>query len=236
MPNQFFRFKQFIVRQEGSAMKVGTDGVLLGAWTSIGDAKRILDVGTGTGLIALMLAQRSNALIDAVEIDENSALQAINNVNTSRWGERVNIYNKSFQDYANETNHIYDLIVSNPPYFVNSLKSEEVARMVARHNEQLPHSDLLKGITNLLAENGRFVGIFPYVEGNIFVAEASKYELYCNKRVSIHGKVNGPVKRLMLDFGKQKMPLEESVIAIRGVDAEYTPDYISLTKDFYLAF
>jgi tRNA1Val (adenine37-N6)-methyltransferase len=236
MPNQFFRFKQFAVRQERSAMKVGTDGVLLGAWANIGNTKRVLDVGTGTGLIALMIAQRSAALIDAVEIDENSALQAIENVKSSRWSERIKVYNKSFQDFTSETINRYDLIVSNPPYFVNSLKSEEVARMVARHNEQLSHSELLYGVSKLLTDHGRFVGIFPYVEGNIFVAEASKYGLFCISRVSIHGKVNGPIKRVMLNFSRHKQPLEESVLSIRGFDSEYTPEYVQLTKDFYLAF
>jgi tRNA1Val (adenine37-N6)-methyltransferase len=236
MPNQYFRFKQFAIRQEKSAMKVGTDGVLIGAWVNIGEAKRILDVGTGTGLIALMIAQRSSAFIDAVEIDENSAAQATENVANSRWNNRVKVYNLSFQDFSNETNHKYDLIVSNPPYFVNSLKSDEITRTVARHNEQLPHSHLLQGIEKLLASNGRFVGIFPYVEGNIFVAEASTHGLYCSKRVSIHGKINGPIKRLMLEFSREKFPLEESVLAVRGYDSEYTPEYIQLTKDFYLAF
>lgn len=217
-------------------MKVGTDGVMLGAWATIGNAKTILDVGTGTGLIALMLAQRSNATIDAVEIDEPSAQQAIVNVNSSRWQNRVAVHCQPFQQFAKEAGIRYDLIVSNPPYFIKSLKSEEAARTVARHNELLPHAELLEGINKLLNENGRFVGIFPYVEGNVFVALASTYSLYCTKRVSVYGKLNGSIKRLMLEFSRKKLPLEESTIAIRGVDGEYTPEYISLTKDFYLAF
>ncbi len=217
-------------------MKVGTDGVLLGAWANVDNTKTILDVGTGTGLIALMLAQRSNATIDAVEIDASSAQQAIENVNHSRWQNRVNIFNQSFQQFANNNERGYDLIVSNPPYFIKSLKSDEVARTVARHNELLPHADLLKGVSSLLNINGKFAGIFPYVEGNVFVALATEYGLYCIKRVSIYGKTNGPVKRLLLEFSREKTALTEDSLTIRNQHGEYTPEYINLTKDFYLAF
>jgi tRNA1Val (adenine37-N6)-methyltransferase len=236
MSNQSFRFKQFAVRQEKSAMKVGTDGVMLGAWAAIGDANNILDIGTGTGLIALMLAQRCNAKIDAVEIDEPSAQQAKGNVANSRWSNRVNIFCSSFQHFAKEANIKYELIVSNPPYFVKSLKSPEVARTVARHNELLPHHELIEGINTILAENGRFAGIFPYIEGNVFVAKASNYGLFCTKRVNVLGKVNGPVKRLLLEFERKPKTLVEETLCIRGDSSEYTAEYIRLTKDFYLAF
>jgi tRNA1Val (adenine37-N6)-methyltransferase len=236
MPNQYFRFKQFAIRQERSAMKVGTDGVLLGAWVNTGEAKRILDVGTGTGLIALMMAQRCNAIIDAVEIDEPSANQAKDNVETSRWSDRVSIYQEAFQDFASKSTQKYDLIVSNPPYFIKSLKPPEVARTVARHTDQLPYSDLLLGISKLLAKGGRFAGIFPYVEGNVFVAEASVYGLYCSKRVSVLGKTQGTVKRILLEFSQEKIPLVQEKLAIRDIESEYSTEYINLTKDFYLAF
>ncbi|MDD3893215.1 MAG: methyltransferase [Bacteroidales bacterium] len=236
MSNQSFRFKQFSVRQDKSAMKVGTDGVMLGAWADIGDASSILDIGTGTGLIALMLAQRCNAKIDAVEIDEPSAQQAKENVANSRWSSRVDVFCSSFQHFAKETDVKYELIVSNPPYFVNSLKSPEVARTVARHNELLPHQELIEGINTILAENGRFAGIFPYIEGNVFVAKASNYGLFCTKRLNILGKVNGPVKRLLLEFERTPKPLAEETLCIRGDNREYTPEYVQLTKDFYLAF
>ncbi len=236
MSNQSFRFKQFSVRQEKSAMKVGTDGVMLGAWAAIGDANRILDIGTGTGLIALMLAQRSNAKIDAVEIDEPSAQQAKDNFANSKWSNRINLFCSSFQNFAKESNEKYDLIVSNPPYFVKSLKSPEVARTVARHNELLPHDELIEGINTLLTEDGRFVGIFPYIEGNVFVAKASNYGLFCTKRVNVLGKVNGPVKRLLLEFERKHKALVEDTLCIRGDNSEYTAEYIELTKNFYLAF
>lgn len=236
MPNQYFRFKQFAIRQERVAMKVGTDGVMLGAWVSIDDANRILDIGTGTGLIALMLAQRTKAVIDAVEIDEPSAQQAIENVNNSRWKGRITIYCKSFQHFANEANVKYDLIVSNPPYFIKSLKSPEVSRTVARHNELLPHNELIEGINTVLSETGKFAGIFPYVEGNIFVAKASIYGLFCTKRVNVLGKAKDPVKRLLLEFERKPKALVEESFCIRGENDEYTAEYIQLTKNFYLAF
>ena len=236
MPNQYFRFKQFTVVQEKAAMKVGTDGVMLGAWASISDANRILDIGSGTGLIALMLAQRCNATIDAVEIDEPSAQQAKENVASSEWSDRVNVICSSFQHFARDANEKYDLIVSNPPYFVNSLKSPEVARTVARHNELLPHDELIEGINTLLAETGKFAGIFPYIEGNIFVVKAANYGLFCTKRVNVLGKVRGPVKRLLLEFERKPKALVEETFCIRGDNSEYTVEYIQLTKDFYLAF
>ena len=236
MPNNHFRFKQFVVHQEKSAMKVGTDGVLLGAWANVGSAKRILDVGTGTGLIALMLAQRSNVPIDAVEIDEPSAEQAKENVKRSRWADRISVYCKAFQAFERESSHKYDLIVSNPPYFVESLKSPEIARTIARHNELLPHSDLLKGLSNLLNENGRFVGIFPYVEGNVFIAKAVDYNLYCTRRTEVKGKTNGKPIRVLLEFSGSRRSMDENSISIRETDGGYTSDYITLTKDFYLAF
>ncbi len=217
-------------------MKVGTDGVLLGAWVNIGNAHRILDVGTGTGLIALMLAQRSSATIDAVEIDESSSQQAQENVNSSPWVNRITLFNQSFQSFALRETKKYDLIVSNPPYFIKSLKSPEKLRTVARHNELLSQDDLLAGIEKLISKDGRFAGIFPYLEGNIFTAKAANYNLYCIKRVTILGKEKQPPKRLLLEFCQEKKGLEESELTIRNSDDTFTEEYRQLTKDFYLAF
>jgi len=217
-------------------MKVGTDGVLLGAWVNIDSVKNILDVGTGTGLIALMIAQRSSALIDAVEIDELSSQQALENVENSPWKDRITIFNESFQSFALKETKKYNLIVSNPPYFIKSLKSPELARTTARHTELLPHEDLLNGICKLLEANGRFAGIFPYLEGNIFTAKAANYGLYCQKRVNILGKEKQPPKRLLLEFCQEKKGLEESELIIRNSDDTFSEKYKLLTKDFYLAF
>ncbi len=217
-------------------MKVGTDGVLLGAWADVGEAKSILDVGTGTGLIAIMLAQRSDAAIDAVEVDSMSALQAKENVSNSSWASRITVENKSFQEFSSECSFRYDLIVSNPPYFINSHKSPSEGRSLARHTDELPYDDLLKGINALLSSKGRFAGIFPYVEGNIFIAKAATYGLYCNKKVNVLGKRKGTIKRLLLEFSCIKEPLTERSLAIRCDQEGYAPEYKQLTKDFYLNF
>lgn len=236
MGNPYFRFKQFTIFQDHSAMKVGTDGVLLGAWADVVHAQTILDIGTGTGIIALMLAQRSNALIEAVEIDQGAARQAQDNIDKSPWANRVTVYHSAFQDFAQRANKTYDLIVSNPPYFVQSLPSPQLERTVARHNELLPHHELLEGINLLLSPNGRFVGIFPYVEGNVFVALATQYALFCTKRLNVAGKEGAPVKRLVLEFSRSSQPLEEVDFSIRNSQGEYSEEYVELTKDFYLGF
>lgn len=236
MANNFFRFKQFTVRQEKSVMKVGTDGVLLGAWVDASGVKNILDVGTGSGLIALMLAQRSSAKVDAVEIDEPSFIQAMENAAKSPWSERITLYHKSFQSFAESAEKKYDLIVSNPPYFIKSLQPTEAARAAARHADELPQADLVSGVIALLEQNGRFAAIFPYVEGNIFVARAAASGLYCCKRVNVNGKQGTGVKRLLLEFSKEKLPLDESELTIRDINDGFTLDYQRLTKDFYLAF
>ncbi|HOP04611.1 MAG TPA: methyltransferase [Tenuifilaceae bacterium] len=236
MANNFFRFKQFTVRQENAAMKVGTDGVLLGAWADTTDANTILDIGTGTGLIAIMLAQRSQAKIDAVEIDTPSFYQAKDNIAKCPWSNRISLFNISFQDFSKQHRGTYDLIVSNPPYFIKSLKSTETSRNSARHNEELPQDDLVEGVNQLLTNEGTFSAIFPYIEGNIFVAKAAAKGLFCSKRVNVTGKQGTGVKRLLLEFSKRKFPYEESELTIRNVDDGFTPEYKLLTKDFYLAF
>lgn len=236
MANNFFRFKQFTVRQEKSVMKVGTDGVLLGAWADVSGAKLILDVGTGSGLIALMFAQRSSAKVDAVEIDEPSFIQAKENVSKCPWSERITLYHQSFQSFAKSAERKYDLIVSNPPYFIKSLQPTEAARAAARHADELPQADLVSGVNDLLEPNGRFAAIFPYVEGNIFVARAAASGLYCCKRVNVIGKQGTGTKRLLLEFRKEKLPVDESELTIRDINDGFTNEYRLLTKDFYLAF
>lgn len=225
-----------MVRQEGAAMKVGTDGVLLGAWVNIENAQSILDVGSGTGLISLMLAQRSNATIDAVEIDESSHLQATENVKKSPWSNRVHLVNKSFQSFAFEVDAKYDLIVSNPPYFVNSLKPPGLGRSYARHAEQLPHAELLEGIIKAIKPSGRFCGIFPYVEGNVFVVSAATKGLFCIRKLNITSKPKGVVKRILVEFSFNRQLIDETTLSIYTNDGGYTDEYKELTKDFYLAF
>ena len=237
MPNTYFKFKQFTISQTHAAMKVGTDGVLLGAWADISNANRILDIGTGTGVIALMLAQRNaTALIDAVEIDTPSAKQAEANAAKSHWGNRITIANKSFQDFVAESDNWYDLIVSNPPYFEQSLKSPFEHKTLVRHNDTLPYDELLNGISRLLTNKGKFCGVFPYTEGNVFIAKATTYGLFCNKRLNIQSKPNRNTLRMLIQLEMEKKPIEESTLCIHDLEGNYTDEYNQLTADFYLAF
>lgn len=237
MPNSFFRFKQFTVYQEQAAMKVGTDGVLLGAWATIGDnVNRILDIGTGTGIVALMLAQRSIAQIDAVEIDESSAKQAKANFELSQWANRLAVHQTDFQSYSKSCVLKYDLVVSNPPYFSRSLKSPELARTLVRHTDLLPHNQLLEGVSLVLSATGSFCAVFPYTEGNVFVAIAATHGLYCNRRLNIYSIPGKPVIRVLLEFSFSRGLMEEQDIYIHNKEGHYTEAYKNLTKDFYLAF
>ncbi|HAF27639.1 MAG TPA: tRNA (adenosine(37)-N6)-methyltransferase TrmM [Bacteroidales bacterium] len=237
MPNNYFKFKQFTVHQDKCAMKVGADGVLLGAWASCEHAQTILDIGTGTGLIALMLAQRSNSSIDAIEIDADACKQAADNANKSPWKERINIINQSFQDFSKETNKNYDLIVSNPPYFQNSLVAPNPKRTDARHNSNLELEDIIMGSIKLLNENGKLNLILPYLEGNMFIVKAAEYNLFCVRQTKILPKPGAEPKRLLLEFMKTKKPLVEQEIIIElNKRHDYSDAYKNLTKDFYLAF
>jgi tRNA1Val (adenine37-N6)-methyltransferase len=238
MSNNNFRFKQFVIEQDKSAMKVGVDGVMLGAWADAVNAASILDVGTGTGLIAIMMAQRNGtAHIDAVEIDRQSYEQAAKNVNNCKWKERISVIHEKFQTFAETCQKRYDLIVSNPPYFIASLQSPEMQRTVARHSASLTQDDLLKGIDIILADTGKFAAIFPYVEANIFIAKAAAQNLFCNKKLNIKPDSEKPIKRIMLEFSRIKHKLVENIICIEtGERHNYTSEYRMFTKDFYLKF
>jgi tRNA1Val (adenine37-N6)-methyltransferase len=237
MPNDYFRFKQFTIYQDKCAMKVGTDGVLLGSWADCKNAKSILDIGTGTGLIALMLAQRSNVKIDAVEIDEEASSQAKENVAKSDWKDSIQILNLPFQEFCKSTNAKYDLIVSNPPYFQNSLFAPDKKRTDARHNSNLELEELLDGAIKLLNDNGVFSLILPYVEGTMFILKASEKNLFCTCQTKVLPRPNREPKRLLLEFMKIKKPLVEQEIIIElNKRHEYSDAYKNLTKEFYLAF
>lgn len=218
-------------------MRVNTDGVLLGAWANAHDANRILDIGTGTGVIALMLAQRNpNARIDAIEIDTQSAAEAKNNIAISPWANRIDVINCSFQSFAKALNHQYDLIVSNPPYFNQSLKSPDTNRNLSRHSDTLPYNELIDGIKKMLAPCGRFCGVFPYSEGNVFIAQAASQGLYCTHKVNVLSRPNRKVLRILIQLEANKANAVESTLAIHNNDAGYSDDYIQLTREFYLAF
>ena len=236
MGRNYFRFKQFVIKQEGAAMKVGTDGVLLGAWADINKVVNVLDIGTGSGVIALMIAQRCEANIQAVEIDSASVIQAKSNFESSPWADRLVIQAFSIQTYVQNQTSKFDLIVSNPPYFNKSLKPPTPERVITRHTDQLSNKDLLSAVSKLLQPEGRFCAIFPYIEGNIFIAEAANYGLYCNKKLYIQTKPTKPIIRILVDLSFVKRKLVENTISIHTIDGEYTNEYKELTTDFYLAF
>lgn len=236
MANSYFKFKQFTINQDKCAFKVGTDGVLLGACADITGKKKILDIGTGTGLIALMLAQRSDAEIVAIEPDYYSFIQATENVRHSKWSSRIKVENTLLQDYVPD-NFRFDLIVTNPPYFIDSVKNPDPAKSKARHNDSLTHSDILKGAGRLLDKDGLLQLILPYDEGNIFIAEAQEYGFYCNNILKIRPTRSALIRRLILGFSRKTgMPAEHFLTIEKGKRHEFTDDYISLIKDFYLKF
>ncbi len=218
-------------------MKVGTDAVLLGSWVNASQAKTILDIGTGTGIISLMLAQKSNAEIDAIDIDQNSFDQAAENISECKWNNRIHIHHISLQQYANECKHKYDLIVSNPPYFIDSSKASEESRTNARHTDQLPFCDLLKGVLNLLSSNGHFYVILPTKESQVFREMAEEQKLFLTKLTRVITRTDKPEKRLLMKFEFTQKAIEEDVITIEKDERHiYTDEYKQLTKDYYIAF
>lgn len=236
MANSYFIFKQFTINQDKCPFKVGTDGVLLGACADITEKKRILDIGTGTGLIALMIAQRCDAEIFAIEPHRNSYLQAMQNVADSKFADRIRVENFTLQDFTTDKIK-FDLIVTNPPYFIDSLKNPDPAKSNARHNDSLTHEDILKGAERLLDDGGAFQLILPYDEGNIFIAEAQEYGYFCNSILKIRPMPSIEIRRLILGFSRRRTKPSESFLTIeKGKRHEYTGEYISLTKDFYLKF
>lgn len=233
MPNQYFKFKQFTIEQSDCAMKVGTDGVLLGAWTPVDDAHRILDVGTGTGLIALQLAQRQpHASIDAIEIDAQAASQARCNVQASPWADRVNIICQDFRCY--ESAQPYQLIVSNPPYFVDALRCPDAQRNAARHTDRLNYEVLFAQSAKLLHPDGRLCIIVPSEVGQLVVDTAWKYGLHPRKQLHIFTKPQKPCRRWILLFGFGLSACQHDTLYIHQPDGNYTTDYQQLTRDFYL--
>ena len=238
MSKKHFRFKQFNIRHDKCAMKVGTDGVLLGAWCDVKGVSRVLDIGTGSGLIALMLAQRNaECQIDAVEIDGQSFRQATENASASPWPERINIIQCSFQDFSVQAFRKYDLIVTNPPYFRNSLPNPGPERTAARHSASLGMSDLLEGVKELLDDHGRFCMIMPVNEAVLFTEKAGRSDLYCRKMTFVLPNPGKPPKRYLLEFSRFDGRLIKSDLVIE-LDRRhhYSPEFKKLTEDFYLYF
>ena len=230
-----FRFKQFKINQDRCAMKIGTDGVLLGAWTNIKNADSILDIGAGTGVIALMLAQRSNAeVIDAIEIDSNAYEQCVENFESSLWGDRLYCYHAGLDEFIEEVEDVYDVIVCNPPFYTESVPSGDLQRDKARQNEFLPFNELLEGVSALIAKNGIFSTIIPFKEKDDFIRMAATFDLFPSRCLQVKGNPASEVKRVLLEFSKQKKAFEVLDLTIEKERHVYTMEYVNLTKDFYI--
>jgi tRNA1Val (adenine37-N6)-methyltransferase len=230
-----FRFRQFSVEDEQSSMRIGTDAVLLGAWTDPENRTAILDIGTGCGVIALMMAQKCDGTITAIDIDEDSAHQASGNFRNSRWNGRMNAIHCSFQEFSRLPGRSFDLIMTNPPYFRNSLKSPLTSRNFARHDDQLNTHDLLTGVSGILCPDGKFCLILPAVDATTFQSDAKEHGLFLVRQLQVKSKPGTNPKRIAMEFAFSPPGLvvtEE--IFIRREDNSYTDAYRELTKDFYI--
>lgn len=217
-------------------MKIGTDAVLLGTWTPLTNKPyNILDIGTGTGVLALILAQRSTAeQIDAIEIDDKAFEQATDNFESSPWNNRLFCFHAGLDEFMDEPEDEYDLIISNPPFYTENYKTENTQRDLARFEDALPFEDLVEAADLLLSENGIFSVIIPFKEEERFLALAKDFELYPLKITRVKGTPNTEIKRSLLAFTRiQQTPLIDELI-IETARHQYTPEYIELTKDFYL--
>ena len=234
MSETSFRFRQFTVHQDKCAMKVGTDSVLFGSWVQPFNANRILDVGTGTGILALMMAQKSEATIDAVDIDESAHSQSCENFKLSPWFQRLHSFHSSFQEFAcGKIPESYDLIIANPPYFHQASKPFGESRINARHNDALSFDELVAGVKKLLHPRGRLCVILPCKEGMEFMDKAQREGLFCHELVRVKTKAEKGEKRLIMEFGLTIGIANESELIIQEEDGSFTNEYVELTKDFY---
>jgi tRNA1Val (adenine37-N6)-methyltransferase len=232
-----FQFKQFTVQQDRCAMKIGTDGVLLGAWCPIeNNPFSVLDIGAGTGILALMLAQRSNAQqIDALEIDENAYEQCVDNFESSPWGDRLFCFHAGLDEFMDEPEEEYDIIISNPPFYSEDYKTESEQRDIARFQDALPFEDLIEAANLLLSENGIFAVIIPFKEEERFIDLCAEAELYPVKVTRVKGTPTSEIKRSLLAFKRYELSvLTAEELVIETARHQYTEEYIALTKDFYL--
>jgi tRNA1Val (adenine37-N6)-methyltransferase len=232
-----FKFKQFTVEQDRCAMKIGTDSVLLGSWCPIdNNPNSILDVGAGTGILSLMLAQRTNAdQIDALEIDEEAYEQCVENFENSPWADRLFCFHAGLDEFVEDPEDEYDIIISNPPFYAEDFKTDNSQRDLARFQDALPFEELIEAADLLLSENGIFAVIIPYKEEEKFIDLCAEFELYPVKVTRVKGSHKTPIVRSLLAFKRYELSVllaDELVIEINR--HEYTDVYINLTKDFYL--
>lgn len=235
MRERLFRFKQFSVSHNKCAMKVGTDGVLLGAWCDVENATNVLDVGTGSGLIALMVAQRNDsARITAIDIEQLAVEEANENFQNSPWTDRLHAELADFVTFATTTGQRFDLIVSNPPFFADSLKSPNANRSTARHTDQLPFSKLISGAAAMLAPNGIICLITPADSENYIAKLVIENSLYIAGKTYVHPTVGADAKRILWKISACNTNCVENALTIEIERHKYTDEYINLTRDFYL--
>lgn len=225
-------FKQFKVEHDQCAMKVSTDGILLGAWAKLVSGQRALDIGTGTGLLALMCKQRAaNLVITAVEIDEPAYIQAKQNIANSPWPD-IALFHQSIQNFA--ADELFDVVISNPPYFNNSLKGDDTARNAARHTDGLSFSQLIAAFKRLTHHAALFNLILPSSEAQLFIAQASAQGLYLQHLCLVQTKKTKPATRSLMCFGYQEVDCNPQHLIIHNEDGQYSDDFVKLCKDFYL--
>lgn len=236
MTSKPFIFKNFRVDQDQCAMKIGTDGVLLGAWTPVeNNPFSILDIGAGTGVLSLMMAQRSHAeIVDALEIDDSAYVQCVNNFEQSPWGDRLFCYHTSLKEFADEIDDQYDLIICNPPFFSEETKTENYQKDLARFQDAMPFPILVESVSKLLSENGTFSVVIPFKEESRFTSIASEFKLYPNRILHVKGNPSSEIKRSFITFSFHQSTIIKDILTIEISRHEYTPEYINLTKDFYL--
>lgn len=232
-----FNFKQFSVQQDQSAMKIGTDAILLGAWCPIeNNPNAILDIGAGTGILSLMLAQRTFAeQIDAIEIEENAYEECVSNFENAPWSDRLFCFHAGLDEFVDEPEDEYDLIVSNPPFYAEDFKTDNSSRDLARFQDAMPFEDLVEAADLLLSDNGIFAVVIPYKEEERFIDLCANVELYPIKVTRVKGSHTTPIVRSLLAFKRYELSVldaDELVVEINR--HEYTDEYINLTKEFYL--
>ena len=235
--NNYFQFKQFLVHQQKTAMRVGTDGVLLGAWVNVQNEQKILDIGTGTGVIALMMAQRTSAKITGIEIEKNAADEARNNSQNSPWPERIEIKHISFQEFAYRSDKKFDLIISNPPFYENDQKSTNSKLSIAKHCDFLTFDELLFGAEKLLTSEGKLAIILPVIQAERLIEKAKKIGLYLFRLTNVKPTPIKVVNRYLMEFSKKNTELKGDCLTIFEKDGKHSSKpYQNLTKDFYLNF
>lgn len=238
MASEVFQFKQFCVAHDQCAMKVGTDAVLLGAWATVDhQPNAVLDIGAGSGILALMIAQRSTAeLIDALEIDASAYEQCVANFEQSPWSDRLFCYHASLEEFTEEIEDKYDLIVSNPPFYTNHFDTQNDARNRARFEYAMPFNQLIASVQKLLSNVGQFCIIIPYSAEKTFRTLAQAYGLFSNNIVYVRGEKQGEIKRCLMAFSFENRQTNFQEMYLEEGRHSYSDAYKSMTKEFYLKF